>query len=277
MFTLIAALKSKIFNPIGLSSTSNILEKTTLRYAVWVMTFLTLVGNASVLWGRFRDENRNVSIVIRNLAFSDILMGLYLAYIGYMDFYYRGSYHQNSGEWTKSWRCIFLGILAMTSAEVSVLILTFMSIERFLLIAAPFNVHRIKFDTKNVILSLFIIWIFGLFIAILPVIIFRSSTKFYSVYNDPTCFPLFIDEVYSIGWIYSAFVFIGINLTLFLLIATLYLALFLSIYRTRRATSLNFFDCEFAVRYLLIVFYPLLKVRLDKLVLRIFALNYFNY
>lgn len=210
------------------------------------MAFLSFVGNGSVLWGRFRDENRNVSIVIRNLAFSDMIMGVYLAFIGYMDAYYRGSYHENSGEWIKSWKCTFIGVLAMTSSEVSILILTFMSIERFLLISDPFGHHRI--DTKNVILSLYIIWLLGLFIAILPVILFHSSTKFYAIYNGPTCFPLFIDEVYPTGWMYSAFVFIGINFALFLLIAILYTALIFSIYRTRRATSLNFFDCEFAVR-----------------------------
>lgn len=231
----------------GLSSTSDILEKRTLRYAVWFMALVTFVGNASVLYGRFnRDENRNVSIVIRNLAFSDMIIGIYLAFIGYMDILYRDTYHENSGDWVKSWQCIFLGILAMTSSEVSIFILTFMSIERFLLISDPFGHHKI--DTRNVILSLCIIWMLGLFIAIFPVILFHSSTKFYAIYNGPTCFPLFIDEVYPTGWLYSAFVFLGINFTLLILIATLYTALILSIYRTRRATSLNFFDCEFAVR-----------------------------
>lgn len=212
------------------------------------MALVTFVGNASVLWGRlkFRDENRNVSIVIRNLAFSDLLMGIYLAFIGYTDAYYRGEYHENSGEWVKSWQCVFIGSLAMASSEVSILILTFMSIERFLLISDPFGQRKI--DTKNVILALFIIWLLGFFIAIFPVILFHTSTKYYAIHNGPTCFPLFIEEVYQSGWIYSAFVFLGINFTLLILIATLYTALILSIYRTRRATSLNFLDCEFAVR-----------------------------
>jgi relaxin family peptide receptor 2 len=209
------------------------------------MAMFTLFGNASVLWKRFRDENRNVSIVIRNLAFSDMIMGVYLTLVAYMDAYYRDSYHENS-EWVKSWECVFIGILAMTSSEVSILILTFMSIERFLLISDPLG-HR-KIGTKNVILSLYIIWILGFFIAIFPVILFHSSTKFYAIYNGPTCFPLFIDEVFVTGWIYSAFVFLGINLTLLILIATLYTALIISIYRTRRATSCNFLDYEFAVR-----------------------------
>jgi len=210
------------------------------------MAILTCVGNASVLWGRLHDENRSVSLVIRNLAISDMIMGLYLIIIGYMDARFRNVYHENSGNWVKSWECALSGMLAMTSCEVSILILTFMSIERFLLISDPFGHH--KLDTKNVIFCLYVIWLVGCAIAIFPVILFHSSTKFYGVYNSGTCFPFFIEEVYSTGWIYSACIFLGINFILLVLIAVLYTSLLFSIFRTRRATSLNFFDCEFAIR-----------------------------
>lgn len=231
---------------LGISSTSDLLDKRSLRYSVWIMAILTCVGNASVLWGRLHDENRSVSLVIRNLAISDMIMGLYLFIIGYMDSRYRNVYHENSGNWVKSWECALSGMLAMTSCEVSILILTFMSIERFLLISDPFGHH--KLDTKNVILCLYVIWLVGISIAILPVILFHSSTKFYGVYNSGTCFPFFMEEIYSTGWIYSACIFLGINFILLVLIAVLYTSLLFSIFRTRRATSLNFFDCEFAVR-----------------------------
>lgn len=58
------------------------------------------------------------------------------------------------------------------------------------------------------------------------------------------------------GWEYSAFVFLGINLTLLLMIAILYSALLFSIWRTRRqcATTSNLLDCEFAIRF---VYFPL--------------------
>lgn len=203
-----------------------------------------------VLWGRFtfRDENKSVSMVIRNLAVADLIMGFYLTIISIQDFRYRQTYHTIATDWVKSWGCVAAGILSMISSEVSILILTFMSIERFLLISDPFGHHRLT--TKNVLMSLYVIWLFGVSIAVLPVILFHSSTMFYGVHNGGTCFPLFIHEKYPSGWFYSAFVFLGINLTLLVLIATLYTALLLSIWRTRRATTLNFFDCEFAIRYL---------------------------
>lgn len=233
----------------GISSRENLLENQTLRYAAWVMAFFTCVGNLMVLWGRYkyRDENRSVSLVIRSLAVSDFIMGVYLIIISFYDLKYRDSYHKNADAWMESWGCVLAGVLSVVSSEVSILILTFMSIERFLLISDPFSHHRL--NTKNVMMALYIIWLVGVSIAILPAILYQTSYKFYGIHNGGTCFPLFIQEKYSPGWPYSAFVFLGLNLTLLLLIATLYTVLLFSIWQTRRATTLDFLDCEFAIRY----------------------------
>lgn len=178
-------------------------------------------------------------------------MGLYLSILGIQDARFRTKYHEVSQEWMSSWSCAAAGVLAMISSEVSKLILTFMSIERFLLIADPFGGHR-KLNTQNVFVALFTIWLIGGALAIIPVIHWRTSTRFYGAYSG-TCFPLLSQEEYPLGWQYSAFVFIGINTSLLVLIATLYTALLVSIWRTRKATPLTVFDCEFAIRFLFIV------------------------
>lgn len=169
----------------GLSSNSDLLARPLLRYSSWVMSLFTIAGNLLVFWRRttFRDENRSVSLVIRNLALSDCLMGIYLGTIGLKDFISRDNYLQVSGEWVSGWTCTFMGALAVVSAEVSLLILAFMSIERFLLISDPFGHNRLHI--KNVVMSLYIIWLFGIFIAIYPIIIF-PSTKFYGHHNGGT-------------------------------------------------------------------------------------------
>lgn len=243
-------LQVEICNPKtdGVSSREDLLMNSTLRYAAWLISFLTCSGNLMVFISRFthRDENRSVSMVIRNLAVADFIMGIYIGIIGLQDVRFRENYHLVSSKWTQSTECVVAGILSMISSEVSIFILAFMSIERFLLISDPFGNHRL--NTKNVMMSLYIIWLLGVSIAIFPAIVYHD-TKFYGFYNGGTCFPLFIQEKYETGWEYSAFIFIGINLTLLILMATLYTSLLFSIWRTRRATTLNFLDCEFAIRY----------------------------
>lgn len=149
---------------------------------------LTCLGNGLVLWGRFiyHDENRAVSIVIRNLAVADFLMGIYLSIIGVQDYRFRRQYHTVALEWIASWGCVAAGILAMTSSEVSLLILAFMSVERFLLIADPFGGHR-RLNTQNVFVFLLAIWVIGCTISIFP----GKYKNFASLFFVKTLFAIF--------------------------------------------------------------------------------------
>ncbi|XP_061389196.1 relaxin receptor 2 [Musca vetustissima] len=237
----------------GVSSFKDLLSKPVLRYSAWIMAVITITGNIMVLWGRFiyRDENKAVTMVIRNLALADILMGFYLLIIGMQDHRYRNVYHRVALDWISSWHCAAVGALAVSSSEVSMLILAFMSLERFLLIADPFRGHH-HISVKNIFFALLSIWVMGVGIAVAPLILWHSSTKFYGTYSG-TCFPLHIQEPYPLGWQYSAFMFLGVNLFLLIMIGFLYTALLVSIWRTRKATPLSLLDCEFAVRFFFIV------------------------
>lgn len=152
-----------------------------LRVAVWGISGVTILGNILVLWGRFiyKDENRVLSIVIRNLAIADMLMGVYLLAIGLEDFNLRDMYNKEANKWISSWQCTFLGMIAMISCEVSVLILSFMSIERYIVIAAPFKEAPNYFTCRNVTTSMIIIWIIGILLSVIP----GNCKYFYKLLN----------------------------------------------------------------------------------------------
>lgn len=94
-------------------------------------------------------------------------MGVYLIVIGVKDIQYRGIYHRASHKWMSSWTCTIIGSIAMLSSEVSIIILVFMSLERFLLIAVPLGGHK-NLNWKTSCFSLGMIWIFGLSVAFIP-------------------------------------------------------------------------------------------------------------
>lgn len=127
---------------------------------MWFIVIITTVGNSLVLVSRYRDENRAVSIVIRNLAVADILMGFYLGIIGVQDYRFREKYHEFASDWVASSFCAAAGVLAMISSEVSLMILAFMSMERFMLIAGQ--------KRLNTFIFLLVIWLFGSTLALLP-------------------------------------------------------------------------------------------------------------
>lgn len=134
------------------------------------MAVLALLGNSLVLWGRLtcHDDNRAVSLVIMNLAMADLLMGVYLLVIGLQDLRYRDEYQTVALDWIGSWKCTAIGMVAMVSCEVSLLILTFMSIERFMLIADPFRKARPRLHAMKVMQVMLLIWVMGFMLSVVP-------------------------------------------------------------------------------------------------------------
>lgn len=238
-------------NSDGISSLENLLENSALRYSAWMMALLTCMGNLLVLWVRctFRDENKNVSTVIRNLALADLFMGVYLLVISVQDIRFRDVYHQQAHAWVGSWFCAISGIVAMFSCNVSLLIIAFMSMDRFLVIADPFGAQK-WVTCRRMVAPLLIIWFLGAMLSVFPAIYYRTSSKFYGT-SSGTCFPLHLDEL--VGWQYSAFLFFGVHLFLLIVMVTLYSGLLYSIRRTSRATPIPFKDCEITIRFFFIV------------------------
>ncbi|XP_063595777.1 relaxin receptor 2-like [Penaeus indicus] len=236
----------------GVSSFEHLLVRVELRVAVWLVAFLTLLGNVTVLGGRglARGDNKLLSLFIRNLAVADLLTGLYLLVVAVKDQEFRAEYHEHAYYWMTSWECTITGVLAMTSAEVSVLVLAFMSVERWMCIAWPLRSPRLSLRSARSVLAG--IWALGLLLALAPVMYYRSKQGFYG--TNGLCFPLHLDDPWVPGWLYSALVFVGINQVGVVLILLAYTGMFLSIRLTRGSTPLNQGDREFALRFFFIVF-----------------------
>ncbi|KAJ8941262.1 hypothetical protein NQ314_010460, partial [Rhamnusium bicolor] len=236
----------------GISSNNQLLYKPIFRYTNWVICFATCAGNIMVLFGRyiFQDENRVLSLIIKNLAVSDFLMSIYLLLIGIQDMRYRNIYYTEAQDWISSWGCTITGMIAMVSSEVSVLLLMFMSVDRFLVIVVPYGRYS-PLTMREAIFALIFIWSLGFILAIFPAFSYLSTTRFYGV--NGLCFPLHIDDPYLIGWEYSAVIFFGINATSLIIITFVYIGMFISIWRTRNATTLPAKDYQFAIRFFFIV------------------------
>ena len=69
-------------------------------------------------------------------------MSIYLFIIGYHDAKFRNKFNTYALEWMQSSTCKFAGFLGMLSSEVSVFMLTFISLERFICIVYPYRLHR---------------------------------------------------------------------------------------------------------------------------------------
>ena len=182
-------------------------------------------------------------------------MGVYLLLIGGADTRFRGHYNKNARAWMTSWACQTAGVLAMVSSEVSVLILTYMSLERFIKITNPYRI--ITMTGRRIWSIMLVIWTAGLTIALVPLTSQDVFGNFYG--SNGMCFPLHIHEPYMKGWEYSTFVFLGVNLVAMCTIIYCYTGMFCAIHQTRtQTTSPNAkttlaTEMSFAKRFLLIV------------------------
>ncbi|PIK39436.1 putative relaxin receptor 2-like isoform X2 [Apostichopus japonicus] len=236
----------------GISSTENLLEGAILRISVWTIALLTTCGNLNVFISRIaiHAENKVHSIVVSNLCAADFMMGLYLFAIGIQDARFRNNYIDYALDWSESWGCHFVGFLALLSTEASVLTLTFISLERFFIVAFPYRFHRL--NIKEVVSVLILIWIVAFVLAASPLIFTEYFKNFYGA--NGVCFPLHIHDPRLEGWEYSIFIFLGINTFSFMVIIFSYCGMFQSIQKTRkRTTTLLPGDINYAKRFFFIV------------------------
>ncbi|XP_037568867.2 relaxin receptor 1 [Dermacentor silvarum] len=237
----------------GLSSTEHLLVWPVLRLSVWVVALTTCAGNSVVLAWRLlsKKEDRVLSLFIRNLSVADFLMGVYLVTVGSLDVAFRDEYNKHAHQWMSSWHCTLCGLLAMVSCEVSVLILSLITVERYRCIKT--NVRAVTVTAARYCLA--IVWLLGLGLAVFPVVKWPQQRAFYS--SNGLCFPLHIDDPFMLGWEYSAFVFLGVNFFAMVLIMGLYLSMFSIIredrQRARPVTMKKQEDVVLALRFFFIV------------------------
>ncbi|XP_018597567.1 relaxin receptor 1-like isoform X2 [Scleropages formosus] len=243
-------------NTDGISSFENLLANIILRVFVWVVAFAICFGNVFVICLRSctASDNHHHTMSIKSLCCADCLMGVYLFFIGAFDIKYCGEYNRNAQLWMESLQCQLIGSLAMLSTEVSIMLLTYMTLEKYICIVFPF--HNYRAGRKQTLSTLIGIWILGFMIAIIP---FWDKQTFGNYYGrNGVCFPLHSDIMEKPGArSYSTGIFLGLNLFAFIIIVFSYISMFYSVRRTGSKTARHtVFDEEVTIakRFFFIVF-----------------------
>ncbi|KAL2089089.1 hypothetical protein ACEWY4_015988 [Coilia grayii] len=178
---------------------------------------------------------------------ADGLMGVYLFMIGTYDLKFRGEYNRHAQAWMDSAACQVVGSLAMLSTEVSVLLLTYLTLEKYICIVYPFR--YLTPGRRRTVSVLIAIWILGFVIAFLPLVCKGAFRNFYG--TNGVCFPLHSEQRETEGaQIYSIVIFLGtvarkghkggltgLNLAAFLVIVLSYGSMFYNIQRTGTQTT----------------------------------------
>ncbi|XP_041749205.2 relaxin receptor 1-like [Coregonus clupeaformis] len=242
-------------NTDGISTFENLLANIILRVFVWVVAFIICFGNISVICLRscIASENQHHTMAIISLCCADCLMGVYLFFIGAFDIKYCGEYNRHAQLWMESLQCQLIGCLAMLSTEVSVMLLTYMTLEKYLCIVFPF--HNYRAGRKQTLCYLIFIWVLGFIIGVIP---FWDKQTFGNYYGrNGVCFPLHSDEMEKPGArCYSTGIFLGLNLFAFVIIVFSYTSMFYSVQKTAKTARQFVYNKEVSIakRFFFIVF-----------------------
>ncbi|XP_067045213.1 G-protein coupled receptor GRL101-like isoform X2 [Acropora muricata] len=217
------------------SSCNNLMANMTLRLSIWILGSIALFGNAFVLLWRLKtkSDNRVHALLLLNLAIADFFMGIYLALIGSVDAFYRGRYFIYNDRWKHSPLCQFSGFVSTLSSEASVMILTVMTLDRYVTIVHPFKHFGLSIRGAHV--TLVITWIAAFVLAGVPLTGIPYLKEFYA--RSGVCLPLHLTADKPAGWEYSVFLFLALNFASFMIIFFLYLIMFLKIKKTRKLSG----------------------------------------
>ena len=212
------------FNPLNchapsdeISSCEALLHSNIYRGFLAAFAVMALVGNlASMVVRTIKSKIKlGFDVFVTNLCLSDFLMGLYLAMIGVADRVYLGSYLWEDSTWRHSAACQVAGFLSMLSSEVSALVVCLITVDRFLVLRFPFS--QLHFNPRSALMASLLVWLFGLLLALLPLLPATAHWQFYS--QTGICIPLPVTRNDFPGRTYTFGVMIVLNFVLFLLIA----------------------------------------------------------
>ena len=215
--------------PSSLTPCDNLLDPQPLPVLVWVIWFTAVIANLAVLFVMIvsKEKLEVPHFFICNLAFADFLLGVYLAFLGAVDIRTRGKgFYKSALTWQTGPGCQTAGFIAIFSCELSVFILTFLTLERLHTIAYSFKSGRLRL--RNATIIVFICWILAGILAALP--LFDVNT-----YSEvAVCLPFRLSNIRD--KLFIALI-LTVNLTAFFIILSSYLHILRLFCRSRASCT----------------------------------------
>ncbi len=168
------------------------------------------------------------------------------------DAFYGHRYYLHGETWREHGLCKFAGIISVLSSEASVLMVTVISIDRFICVVFPFG--KIRLRKKSTTLVIAMAWSLAAMFSIIPTILSQHIQGFYGLSDVCIGLPLVtsarnvtmtVDETNQHGfvyvtnasnegpiWYFSIFLFILLNLFCFLVVLICYIGIFISVKRS---------------------------------------------
>ena len=249
------------------------------------MAIAAFTGNILVIiinhCGKEKNMSKTTELVFSNLAISDFLMSIYLFIIAISDNHYRNRYALYAEEWLRSPFCAIASFLMCTSSLMSVIMMLFISIDRYIVTSDPLSSPDARYKWTKIVLMCG--WLFTCTFVGIPVIMSFNRTGDLRLYQfSSICSPSNIENPFYATWI---ILFVVTQLIFWILTTIFYVMLLRAVDKSRRAirSSAESRNFTIAVRLSLILItdlitwlpiYTLVALTLNDGKLNIFTLQF---
>ncbi|XP_050405816.1 lutropin-choriogonadotropic hormone receptor [Patella vulgata] len=215
-----------------------------LRVVVWFVVLAALLGNLVVILVLITGRSKMTvpKFLMCNLSVADFLMGFYLLLIASIDIHSLGEYFNHAVSWQNDGGCQIAGFLTVFASELSIYILTVLTIERWY--AISYAIHLTKRLKLRQASALMVIgWCYAILMASLPLL----GISGYGTVS--ICLPMEATDLLDRGYICSLLILNGVA---FLVICCCYINMYFKVRKSDTTANSN--DATIAKRMSLLVF-----------------------
>ncbi|XP_046888600.1 follicle-stimulating hormone receptor [Hypomesus transpacificus] len=230
--------------PDVFSPCEDIMEGTALQVLIWLVSTLTLLGNAAVLLVLLGSQSKLTvpRFLMCHLSFADLCMGVYLIVIATVDLRTRGKYYNHAIDWQTGFGCSAAGFFTVFASELSVFTLTAITLERWHTITYALRLDR-KLRLQHACVIMAVGWVFSSVAAVMPALGISSYSKV------SICLPMDVETAQS--QVYVVFLLL-LNVLAFVCVCSCYLGIYLTVHNSSSTPARS--DARVAQRMAVLVF-----------------------
>lgn len=215
-----------------------------LRIFVWIILLAALFGNSVVLVVLIKSRGKMsvTKFLMCNLAFADLMMGIYLLLLASIDAHTLNEYFNYAVIWQNEGGCQAAGFLTVFSCELSIFTLTIITLERWYAISHAIHLTK-RLRIRQAMIFMAFGWLYAIFMAHLP-LVGISSYGHVSI-----CLPMKVDDAADVAYVVGLLV---VNGFAFICICGCYINMYCKVRGSQ--TNLRNNDATIAKRMAMLVF-----------------------
>ena len=189
------------------ASCTSLLDNGILRYIVYIFAVLPVGLNSlslfviKLFFGSSKSKKKQVGNIFRKqLILSDGAMGLFFLMLSIYNILYTGDFVTVGHLWRKSIHCRILSVVSMVSIEMTLFIVLFIGIDRFL--AMCFPLKNIYISVKSAWSMVVFAWVAAITISLIP----SLSMYFNNVeLNNAMCITILCFDLLALWIVWSIY------------------------------------------------------------------------